>query len=82
MLTGSSAGETQSDTLGLRRWQLCRGHAEGMDVVVTGRAHEKNADLGVGIKRDRLERYRGNKNGHTWSDEEGSEPTVCLKCLA
>lgn len=45
-------------------------------MVVTGKAHEKNAALGVGMRRDGLERYSGNKNGSTWSDEEGSEPSI------
>lgn len=36
-----------------------------MDLVVTGKAREKNADLGVGMRRDGLERYSGNKNGST-----------------
>lgn len=40
-------------------------------MVVTGKAHEKNADLGIGRTRDGLGRYSGNKNGSTWSDKKG-----------
>lgn len=49
--------------------------------MVTGRAHEKNADLGVGIVRDGLERYSGSKNGSSWSAEKGSEPRISSRWL-
>lgn len=43
------------------RGGYAKGEPKEMSMVITGRAHEKNADLVVRTKRDGLERHSGKK---------------------